>query len=105
MNSNFYYILAINLSLLTFYIGALIYALPIPDKYFKRFGPQLIKDSILSFIIILSISFIYSYLDNLALSLGGSWQYFNLWFANSLSFGISIKEIVLVFSSLFSQIP
>ena len=103
--ANFYYLLAINLSLLTFYLGVLIYALPIPDKGVKRWSGILIKDSILSFIIIISIYFIYNYINNLANSLGGSWGYFNLWLTNAITLSISTKALLILLSSLLTKVP
>lgn len=103
--NNFYYILAMNLSLLTFYIGVLIIALPIPIKGLKKWGPSLIKDSILSFIIIISIYFIYNYINNFANSLGGSWGYFNLWYSNAFSLSITMKAFLLELSALSLKIP
>jgi hypothetical protein len=37
--------IALKLALLTFYLGALVYALPIPVRGLKRWGGVLIRDS------------------------------------------------------------
>jgi len=41
--------IALKLALLTFYLGALVYALPIPVRGLKRWGGVLIRDSLFSF--------------------------------------------------------
>ncbi|MFP3143481.1 MAG: hypothetical protein RXQ93_00445 [Caldisphaera sp.] len=102
---NFYYLLAINLSLLTFYLGVLIYALPIPERGIKKWSSILIKDSILSFIIIISIYFIYNYMNNFANSLGGSWSYFDLWFSNAITLSITTKALLMALSSILTKVP
>jgi len=104
-SSNYYYLLAVNLSLLSFYLGVLIYAIPIPLKGFKRWGPTLIKDGLLSFTLLITLPYVLKFINDVASSLGGSWSYFNLWFSGSLTFALSGKAIVLTLSSIFSKVP
>jgi len=103
--SNYYYLLAVNLSLLSFYLGVLIYAAPIPIKGFKRWGPTLIKDGLLSFALLIILPYVLKFINDVASSLGGSWPYFNLWLSGALTFAISGKAIVLTLSSIFSKVP
>jgi hypothetical protein len=63
-------VLAMQLAVLSYYIGVLIYMLPIPSRRLKRLGPLLIEDSIQSAILI-SILNVVAWLSEWVSSLSG----------------------------------
>lgn len=88
--------LGYKLSLLTFSLGALIYALPIPWKGLKIWGPRLVWDSIATMVLI-SLYYILVMLSNkLPIILGGSWSYFISWLRSLILFATSLKELVIL---------
>ena len=97
--------LALELSLLTFYIGVLIYALPIPLRGVKRWGGTLLRDSITSYAMALSILSVLGFSNYVARLLGGSWQYLNMWLSQGLSLVTSLKVVLTALSSLLSRVP
>ncbi len=88
-------ILAYRLALLTFYLGVLVYALPIPYSGLKRWAPVLIADSIISAILALSLYYIFDYLDELVQLIGGSWTFFYTWMGSVISVLTALKSIVI----------
>ena len=97
--------IAYELAILSFYIGVLIYALPIPWPPLKRWAPRLMIDGI--FISGLSIAFytLLSVSDYVAHLLGGSWQLFEGWLSTAISNLIAIKGFVFIVTSMTSQLP
>ncbi len=89
-------ILAYRLALLTFYLGVLVYALPIPYSGLKRWAPILIADSIVSAILALSLYYIFDYLDELVQLIGGSWTFFYTWMESVISVLTALKSIIIV---------
>ena len=89
-------IIGYKLSLLTFSIGVLIYALPIPWSGLKSWGPRLIWDSIAATILLSLFYFLIKISNKIPLYLGGSWSYFEAWLNNALAFAITLKELVLI---------
>lgn len=72
-------IIAFYLSILTFYLGTLIYALPIPIASLKKWGPRLINDAFFITILTLCIEIIIGFANYLRQVLGGDWNsYLNL---------------------------
>lgn len=69
-------LIAFYLSILTFYTGVLIYALPIPIPGLKKWGPRLINDAFFVAIISTTIDSIIGFADYLRYMLGGSWLYY-----------------------------
>ncbi|MEM4694968.1 MAG: hypothetical protein QXD67_03395 [Ignisphaera sp.] len=64
------------LSILTFYLGVFIYALPIPITGLKRWGPRLINDAFFIAILSTTIDSIIGFADYLRHTLGGNWTYY-----------------------------
>lgn len=97
--------LAVKLALLSFYIGVLIYALPIPIRGIKRWGGTLLRDSMFSFILAISLTAIMEFAQGIAGMLGGSWPYFDSWLTNGIELLLSVKVALLALSSLASYVP
>jgi hypothetical protein len=95
-----YLILAYRLSVLTFYLGVLIYAMPIPWSGLKRWAPRLIWDAILSATLILASDIILEAVDRLTLLMGGSWDYLNTWITSGAAEFISMKTLAALIQSL-----
>jgi hypothetical protein len=97
--------LAVKLALLSFYIGVLIYAIPIPVRGLKRWGGTLLRDSFLSFALAISLTAIMEFTQGIAGMMGGSWQYFDSWLFNGIELLLSLKMAALSLSSLTSYVP
>ncbi|MGC9071245.1 MAG: hypothetical protein ACP5HK_00900 [Acidilobus sp.] len=97
--------IAIKLALLTFYIGVLIFALPLPFRGVKRWGGSLVRDSIFSFALALSLTGLMQFSDELARMLGGSWVYFDQWLTGGLDVVLSLKVAVTAISGVLSYAP
>ncbi len=69
-------VLAYDLSLLTFVLGAMIYGIPIPIRGLKRWGPRLIADSIMVSILVSFFTVIKGFADYILSLLGGDWSTF-----------------------------
>jgi len=68
--------IAFYLSILTFYLGTLIYALPIPITGLKRWGPRLISDAFYVASLTLAFYTIINAAKTIASALGASWLSF-----------------------------
>ncbi len=79
-------LLAFSLSVLTYYLGTLIYALPIPWWGLKRWAPTLIYDGAASALLIFSAGVIVSSTEYIAGLLGASWGNFYSWSAQRISY-------------------
>lgn len=97
-------LLAMKLSVLTFYLGVLIYALPLPSSFIKRWAPALVLDSIIAFTIALSYNLLYNAASSLASMLGGSKTLFLDWYAQALSISMFVKTVALAVESLPSRL-
>jgi hypothetical protein len=83
-------LIAFYLAILTFYLGVLIYALPIPLSGLKRWGPRLINDAFFIAALTSSIKLIIDFTDYIRSVLGGDWD--NFFF---------LVKGVMIFRSLF----
>ncbi len=89
--------LSLYLAFLSYYIGVLILASPIPLYHFKKWGPILIKDAILVFILLISIDNILSFIGKISSIIGASWNGYNAWIRNTLTFLEEQRFIILSF--------
>ncbi len=96
---------AIQLAVLSFYIGVLIYALPLPIRGVKRWGGQLLRDSMFSFALAISLTAVMEFAQGVAGMLGGSWAYFDAWFQNGVQLILGLKVAAMALSSLTSYVP
>jgi len=94
--------LAYDLAMLSFFIGVLIYALPIPWYPLKRWAPRLMVDSIIAAILAISFYTLLDVSNFIARILGGSWELFYKWLKTSIGVMIGLKT--LVFTIKLSQI-
>ncbi|WP_149528580.1 DNA import protein CedA [Sulfuracidifex tepidarius] len=100
----FYLYVAMNLSVLTYTIGAMIMALPIPIHGLKKWGPRLIGDSIYSAVLVNVYGGILYLIQEISQALGVSWANFGTWIETVISEEISIYTFVRAFSGLFSSL-
>ncbi len=89
-------ILGYKLALLTFSLGTLIYALPVPWRGVKIWGPRLIWDSIAATILISTYYVLLTISNKIPLLFGGSWSYFISWLKSLIFFTLSLKELVIL---------
>ncbi len=87
-------LIAYYLSILTFYLGAIMYLLPIPLSGLKRWGPRLISDAFLILVLALTVDTIFSVADFVRLILGGDWTRF-LTFVKGLIAQNTLSIIIL----------
>ncbi|MEM4425996.1 MAG: hypothetical protein QXV55_00165 [Acidilobaceae archaeon] len=99
-------ILAIKLAVLTFYLGVLVYALPVPVARLKRLAPELLVDAVYAFFLALTVFAIYDATGKIAYYLGGTWGAFDIWLSRALSLSATIKvlESLISFFPLFSKL-
>ncbi|MDM7275657.1 MAG: hypothetical protein P3X22_006025 [Thermoprotei archaeon] len=84
-------ILAIKLAILTFYLGVLVYALPLPLRSIKKWAPELLSDGVQALFIALIYGTLYVASLNLAGLLGGSWTLLDVWIKKSVGVIVNIK--------------
>ncbi|MCE4606495.1 MAG: hypothetical protein F7B59_04090 [Desulfurococcales archaeon] len=96
--------LAFYLSFLTYYLGTLIYALPIPIYSLKRWGPNLIKDSILTFTLLVSIDFIKNGIIETANIMGSNWEGFYSWTDTTLDFLGQQRLLLIAYYTAFKAL-
>ncbi|MEM1927778.1 MAG: hypothetical protein QXS85_03465 [Acidilobaceae archaeon] len=99
-------ILALKLAMLTFYLGVLIYALPIPLARLKKLAPESMVDAVYACLLALVIFSIYDASSRIAYHLGGSWGLFETWLLSALSVSATVKilESLLLFLPFISKI-
>jgi hypothetical protein len=73
------------LSLLTYFIGTAIYALPIPLHGVKKWAPRLIADGIYSLVLITAYTIIVSATVELENEISGSWGYYEYWLQSTIT--------------------
>ncbi|MCD6340659.1 MAG: hypothetical protein J7L51_01755 [Desulfurococcales archaeon] len=71
--------LALNLAILTYFIGVLILALPIPYRQLKRWGIRLLSDAIMAAVLVSAYNIILGIGDFILNLLGYSWTGFMSW--------------------------
>ncbi len=91
---------AYKLAILTFYIGVLIYALPIPLTGLKRWAPTLMADSILAAALVFIIYSLLDLSDYIASTLGGSWPLYDSWYNDAMGVIVSVKAAVAALYSV-----
>ncbi len=87
-------ILAYRLAILSFYLGVLVYALPLPYQGIKRWANILIVDSIAVAVLTLSIDSIFQLVEKITQMLGGSWAYFSSMVESSITLLSVIKGLI-----------
>ena len=80
------FLIAYYLAILTFYLGVLIYSLPIPLSGLKRWAPRLIADAFYIMILLFCISSVVRFSEVLQSLLGGNWVFFLSYMKASIFF-------------------
>jgi len=93
----FLILLAFSLSILTYYIGVLIYTIPVPWWGLKRWAPTLIYDSLASIILLFSYTAITSFTSYLASIFNANWDTLVNWIIARISV---LSTVSLALSSL-----
>jgi len=97
-------IVAYKLAILTFYLGVLIYALPLPWRPLKKWGPQLLWDGVTAALLAALFYTLIEASNWIAAILGGSWRFFENWVGNSLTTLVSLKKAILVIQVVLSRV-
>jgi hypothetical protein len=96
-----YVLIAFYLSFLTYYMGVLIYSLPIPIYSLKKWGPMMIRDSILVFILLVSLDFLRKSITNIASLIGSNWTGFYSWNDATLEFLAEQRLMLIMYYTAF----
>ncbi len=96
-------LIAYYLSILTFYLGVLIYALPIPLMGLKKWGPRLITDAFFIAILTLSLNTIVNVADYIRVLAGGSWEFFLLHVKSTIIFRTMVVLLFSILSGFLSR--
>jgi len=97
-------IVAYKLAILTFYLGVLVYALPLPWRPLKKWGPQLLWDGVTAALLAALFYTLIEVSNVIAALLGGSWKYFEVWVANSLTILVALKKAILIIQLALSRV-
>lgn len=87
-------LLAFKLSMLSFYLGVLIYALPLPWAPLKRWAPRLIGDGIMGAALSVGFALIIYGVAAFGKAIGVTWDTFVVWVAEQLSLILAIKGAI-----------
>jgi len=87
-------LIAYELVLLTFSLGVMILALPIPLRGLKAWSGRLISDSIIAFILITLFWTLISFSNNFPLMFGWNWEGFNDWITHILGLLLAFKAVI-----------
>ena len=96
-------VLAFNLAALTYYIGCLLYVLPIPLSGLKKWAPTLISDAALSMILVAGFRIIIWIVNYLSSILNANWDGYLTWLT-SLYGGIGVAYLVLRFLGYLASV-
>jgi hypothetical protein len=99
----YFLLIAYYLSILTFYLGVLIYALPIPLTGLKKWAPRLLTDAFFIAILTLSLGTIINVADYIRTLIGGSWENFLLQTKTTIIFRTVIVFLFSIIGNLFSK--
>ena len=96
-------ILAYSLAILTYYLGVLIYALPIPWWGIKKWAPTLIYDALAASILIFMFSSIIEVVNYLGSILNVDWQLYFEWITGRIAILGSFISTLMTFSMMLSS--
>lgn len=95
--------IAYYLSIFTFYLGVLIYALPIPLTGLKKWAPRLITDAFFIAILTLSLTMLVNAADYIRGIVGGSWEEFLTQIRLTVLFRTTVVFLISVVSNVLSR--
>ncbi|MEB3816449.1 MAG: hypothetical protein LRS46_00695 [Desulfurococcales archaeon] len=87
-------LVAYNLILMTFTLGVLILALPIPLRGLKAWSGKLIADSIMAFVLMSLYWTLIQFSDKFPLLFGWTWAAFADWYFHALTLVVGIKAAI-----------
>ncbi|BBD71931.1 hypothetical protein HS1genome_0320 [Sulfodiicoccus acidiphilus] len=90
------------MAILTYFIGALIYALPVPLQGLKRWAPRLISDGIYASVLINSFLGIVFLSNQIASQLGASWSDFFGWTSSVVNLEFNVFAAIRTIYALVS---
>lgn len=93
-------LIAVDLAMLTYMLGVLILALPIPYRPLKVWGPRLIADALMAAVLASSITLITSAGDMILGQLGVDWPTFYEWLSGRTAALVSVFASLTYASSL-----
>ncbi len=96
-------LLSFHLAVLTYYTGTLIYALPIPWRGIKRWGPELIYDGAVSAVLVFAFTLIVASIEYLRLIAGGGWSQFYSWIIGRLGVILSYQLLASTIAAALSS--
>lgn len=77
--------MAFYLSVLSYYLGVLIYMLPLPFYGLKKWAPQLMIDGVFSAVLVFSYTFILWIIEYIGGILGSDWNSYYSWLVNEIN--------------------
>lgn len=104
MFEDWFLLAAFNLSVLTYYLGVLVYALPIPWYGVKKWAPLLIMDGIFSAILVFGFNIIIQVVNYLFTILGLSWNNLMTWLNTTISSVFVLIFFIQLLGSMLSRL-
>ncbi len=104
MFNDWFLLVAFNLAVLSYYLGVLIYALPIPWYGIKRWGPLLIIDGIFSAILIFSFNILIQAVNYIFSTLNLSWNDFIAWTNAVISSIFSLMFFIQLVGNMLTRL-
>jgi len=98
-----YLILAYSLAILTYYLGVLIYAIPIPWWGIKKWAPTLIYDALAASLLVLMFSTIVELVNYLGSLLNVDWQAYFEWLTSRIAIMGSFISFLVTLSLMLSS--
>lgn len=98
-----YLILAYSLAILTYYLGVLIYAIPIPWWGIKKWAPTLIYDALTASLLVLMFSTIVELVNYLGSLLNIDWQLYFEWLTGRIAIMGSFISFLVTLSLMLSS--
>jgi len=103
---NLFLLIAYYLALLSFYLGVLIYSLPIPITGLKRWGPRLLSDAFFVATLVVGFDLIIEFANYLLQLLGASWPIFTATIAMAAGSELFLLSILSEISSfIYKAMP
>ncbi len=104
MFEDWFLLVAFNLSVLTYYLGVLVYALPVPWYGVKKWGPLLIIDGIFSATLVFGFNLIVQAINYIFTILGLSWNNLMLWLNTVISSIFVLIFFIQLLGSMLSKL-
>lgn len=96
--------LAFYLSVLSYCLGLLLRAIPLPFFGIKKLGRSLVTESIFSCVLVFSYRFILFLIEYLGSVLGSNWGYYTIWLAERTSILLALITILKAIGIILGKI-